>query len=133
MTGLNQLKVSCLENVRNTLAIKQNINLTLSDELKRVKYPRHFISIKELTDWLHNDATNTKDELPIQLAFILQVRAAMDGFLLPVSLYWHAGELWVTNKAVIGENIYGVNAQDDHVELFFYGIEPLPARPIPAD
>jgi hypothetical protein len=107
--------------------------MAVSDRLRTVQYPRHFTSEEELTNWLHNDDTNTKDELPIPLAFILQVRALMDGFLLPVSLYWHEGELWVVNRAVIGTNIYSVGAQNDLVERFVYDIDPVPARPIPAN
>lgn len=121
-----------LENLQNALAAQQNINVTLSDQLRQVKYPRHFTSVEELTAWLQKDDTDTKDEPLIQHAFILQVRALMDGYLLPVSFYWHEGELWVVNRAVIGGNIYGVGVRDDRIELSFDGIELLPARPIPS-
>ncbi|HBR10425.1 TPA: hypothetical protein DD712_04165 [Candidatus Acetothermia bacterium] len=114
-----------LESAQKTLAIKQNIILTLSDQLRRMKYPRHFISIAELTDWLQKDDTDTKDELPIQLALILQRRALMDGYLLPVSFYWQEGELRVINMAVFGRNIYGIRAIDDTLEFYFFsGVTP---------
>lgn len=123
-----------LENAQNALRAQQNINLALSEELKTVTYPRHFASVAELVDWLHKDDTDIKfaGERYCLQAFILQVRALRDGYLLPASLWVENGILWVRSVAVIGDSVYGVWAGDDSVGWLAY-IAPLPSHPLSPD
>ncbi len=107
---------------------------TLSAELKKVKDPRHFSSLTELTDWLQKDDTNTKyaNEDPTRRAFILQVRALRDGYLLPATLYSEYEVSYVINKAVIEGYTYSVWSDSDDVYLDIYtGL--LPSHPLPLD
>lgn len=127
--GTLEGKVSTLEadlaGARNTLRAQK-------EELKKVKYPRHFQSVTELAEWLRKDDTDIKykDEEITNMSFILQVRALWGGYLLPVSLFEVEGSIYVINTAVIGDSIYWVWVEDDYIEWFAY-IHPQPLRPIP--
>ncbi|MCL0056462.1 hypothetical protein M1O20_06040 [Dehalococcoidia bacterium] len=120
-----------IEDLQADLSTQRNINLALSEELKTVTYPRHFESLAELVDWLQEDDTDTRyaGEPLLQQAFILQVRALRDGYLLPVSLYVEDELLWVSNSAVIGDSMYIVSPTDDSV-VWYTHIFPIPSRPI---
>ncbi|MBT9141475.1 MAG: Peptidyl-prolyl cis-trans isomerase B [Dehalococcoidia bacterium] len=120
-----------LHNAQSALWVQENINLALSEELEKVKYPRHFESLAELTDWLYKDDTDTKyaDEDIANLSFILQVRALRDGYLLPVRLFVEGEDVYVVNNAVVGDSIYLVWADDDHIEWYTY-VAPIPSRPL---
>ncbi len=123
-----------IEDLQADLSTQQNINSSLSAELKKVKDPRHFASLTELVDWLHKDDTDTKykDEEWINLSFILQVRALRDGYLLPVSFYEEGGRAYAINRAVIEDNIYSVWANTDHTAWHDY-ILAIPSHPLPLD
>ncbi len=97
-------------------------------ELKTMKYPRHFTSLIELTNWLQKDDTNTRYAGlgGPQMAFILEIRAARDGFLLPVRLPLAGGLEYITNLAVISDVVYSVRGTDDFVERWGI-ISPAPA------
>ncbi len=64
---------STIKNLQGDVSTQRNLNSTLTTELKKVKDPRHFASLQELTDWLKKDDTNTKyaNESEWQIAFIL--------------------------------------------------------------
>jgi TolA-binding protein len=120
--------VTLQENVKS----QQSTIATQTEELKKVKYPRHFGSLAELTGWLQKDDTNTKypDVSVAQRAFILEAKAAGDGYLLPVRMPMAGTTDYVTNIAVIGDVIYSVRAGDDFVER--WGTIPaMPQYPIP--
>jgi hypothetical protein len=95
-----------------------------------------------LTAWLQKDDTNTKYVAMakststrdwIQLAFILQERAASDGYLLPAYVLPNltTGEVVVTNYAIVGDTMYLVSAEDDSVVRFFTLLYVQPTRPEP--
>jgi len=117
------------EKLQSDVSSQRNINSTLSSELKTVKSSKHFESLQELTDWLHEDDTDTKytDESNAQKAFIQQVRALRDGYLLS-GFTLTAGEAAVF--AVIEDEYWVINPEDDDTEKV-YNIDPLPSHPLP--
>ena len=125
---------SRITDLQGDVSTQRSINSSLSTELKKVKDPRHFASLAELVDWLYEDDTDTKYayENYTQQSFILQVRALRDGYLLPVTLYYAGGTSYVMNRAVIGDSIYAIWAEDDYVAWYDDQI-PLPSHPLPLD
>jgi predicted nucleic acid-binding Zn-ribbon protein len=94
-------------------------NNTLTAELKKIKDPRHFISLEELTTWLAKDDTNTNPSYTgltlSEKAFILQVKALRDGYLMPVGLDADSLYIYSWNSAVVSGILYIVNANDDTI------------------
>ncbi len=130
-TNLNKANTDMLY-LKEDLKNQQGVNSTLSAELKKIKYPRHFATLSELTDWLQKDDTNAKypNVTPLERAFILEVKAAMDGFLLPIRLPLGGTTDYVGNSALIARTIYVVRPADDYVEKW-YDVQALPTHPIP--
>jgi predicted nucleic acid-binding Zn-ribbon protein len=102
---------------------------TLAEELAKVKDPRHFTSLQELEAWLAQDDTDTAYPFlsTAELAFILQVRALRDGYLLPAEVY--AGGVGL-NVAYIGSDIYLVSPEDDFT-IWWDTMDSLPSHPLP--
>ncbi len=121
---------SRINSLQADVSTQQTINLTLTSELKMVKDPRHFNSIQELTDWLHEDDTDTRfaDESNAQKACILQVRALRDGYLLSTFIVDEEGACF----AVIEDEYWAINPEDDDTEFGYY-MQPLPSHPLPLD
>ena len=121
--------------LEDTIRLLQSTISTQGDELKKLKYPRHFTSLAELTNWLQKDDTNTKYPglTPLQRGYILQVKALQDDYLLPVRMPVVALGLTEldTNFAVVGDLFYTVRAGDDSVERWSTA-PALPSYPIPA-
>ena len=110
---------------------------TLSEELRNIRSPRHFASLSELTSWLKQDDTNTKyaAKPPMELAFILQVKALRDGYLLPAFMEDIDYDGWYDiygNLAFIGTKFYVVFPDDDSVVEWGYG-PAMPSRPLPLE
>ena len=142
-----------LDEANSATQIFQDWNLTLSEELKKVKDPRHFETLVELEAWLAQDDTDTNTRLAsapaAEQAFILQVRALRDGYLLPawfedfnfldgigdhVDLdHFDMGIDFVGNLAYIGDEMYYVFPTDDSIFPFAFGLSPLPSHPLPLD
>jgi|TARA_B100001971_G_C18170987_1_gene527100 hypothetical protein len=131
-------------------------NLTLSEELEKVTDPRHFESLEELEAWLAQDDTDTRvrwESLPPEeKAFILQVRALRDGYLLPawfedfnymdvdgamvdhLDLEHFDGIIdFVGNLAYIGTEMYYMFPLDDTVFPFAIDSPLIPPHPLPLD
>ncbi len=108
---------------------------TLAEELAKVKDPRHFTSLQELEAWLVQDDTDTAYPFagPFEQAFILQVRALRDGYLLPAYFedinYDFLVEL-SGNFAYIGDEIYYVDPAFDFVFLWAF-VDAIPSHPLP--
>jgi predicted nucleic acid-binding Zn-ribbon protein len=102
---------------------------TLTEELAKVKDPGHFTSLQELEAWLAQDDTDTAYPFlsTAELAFILQVRALRDGYLLPAEVY--AGGVGL-NVAYIGSDIYLVSPEDDFT-IWWDTMDSLPSHPLP--
>lgn len=102
-------------------------NSTLLSELNLVKSPRHFTSIQELTDWLDDDDTNIRyaGETTAEKAYILQVRALRDGYILAAFIVDEDGIV----LAVIGDEYWGINPDDDDLAFISY-MSPLPSKPL---
>jgi len=119
----------------DTIKSLQSTISAQANELNKVKYPRHFGSLAELTNWLQKDDTNLKYPTVslTERAYILQVKAAQDGYLLPVRMPVVVLGLTEldTNFAVIGDIIYAVRASDDSV-IRWASTPALPSYPIPS-
>lgn len=108
---------------------------TLTEELAKVKDPGHFTSLQELEAWLAQDDTDTAYPFagPFEQAFILQVRALRDGYLLPAYFedidYDFLVEL-IGNFAYIGDEIYYVDPAFDFVFLWAF-VDAIPSHPLP--
>lgn len=108
---------------------------TLEAELQTVNDPRHFTSLQELEAWLAQDDTDTAYPFagPFEQAFILQVRALRDGYLLPAYFedidYDFLVEL-VGNFAYIGDEIYYIDPAFDFVFLWAL-VDAIPSHPLP--
>ncbi len=108
---------------------------SLSAELAIVQAPRHFTSLQELNNWLVQDDTDTAytNSTDFQLAFILQVRALRDGYLLPVNMEDYDEDYNIDiggNIAYIGDTGYLIFAADDFVIEWFRDVFPYPTYPI---
>ena len=148
-TELEIAKTSLAESIKNNSSLKTDLqkanedintqlkaNSTLSEELKRVKYPRHFESLQELKEWVQKDDTDTlyPDASDIELAYILQARAAGDGYILPAYLQFMGGNVRILyNIAIIGEQIYNVRAKDDLIAPYLFAQLRLPLYPVSPD
>ena len=110
----------------------------LSEELQTVKDPRHFTSLQELEAWLAQDNTDTTYPFAsaFERAYVLQVRALRDGYLLPAYFadpdYDRIVE-FVGNLAYIGDEIYYVWAGDDSNFLWAINTPLVPSHPLPLD
>lgn len=108
---------------------------TLSEELQTVKDPRHFTSLQEMEAWLAQDDTDTAYPFAglFEQAFILQVRALRDGYLLPAYFEDRDYDLLVEligNFAYIGDEIYYIDPADDFVTLWAF-VDTIPSHPLP--
>lgn len=107
----------------------------LKADIEKLIVPRHFASLEELTAWLSQDDTDTNPVYaPLGLAekaFILEVKALRDGYLLPASIDADSQHIYSWNIAVIGPSIYVVTASTDAV-LFLANFDIAPAQqPLP--
>ncbi len=148
-TELEVAKTSLGESIKNVSSLQADLqkanedidtqlkaNSTLSGELKMVKYPRHFESLAELTEWVQKDETDTlyPDAKDMELAYILQVRAARDGYILPVNTQFMGDEVRIAyNLAHIDDYIYSVRASGDLIKPYFMAQLRPPLYPIPLD
>jgi hypothetical protein len=115
-------------NLNKTAASNLATISSQASEIKTMRYPRHFNSAIELTNWLQADDTNTRYAglSSSQISFILEVRAARAGYLLPVRLPIGGTLDYITNMAIIGDSVYSVRGTDDFVEKLMT-ISPVPA------
>ncbi len=117
---------------------KQSTIDSQAAKIKTMSYPRHFSSVDELTSWLQKDDTNTLYANPTavqkaQMAFILQVKAAREGFLMTVNIPLAGGLDLITNRAIVGDIVYEVRASDDFVQRWGAISPALPPYPITPD
>lgn len=105
-------------------------------ELSTIRSPRHFTSLSELQTWLANDDTDTRysSETALNRAYILQVKALRDGYILPVSIHYPGDHTFYSyNTAFVNGNIYIVSSYND--SYYFYvnpDIDP-PPYPLPLE
>ncbi len=129
-----------LKSAQNNLQAQRDINLELSEDLEKAQDPKHFASLEELEAWLAQDDTDTNIRLasvpPIEMMFILQVRALRDGYLLPAWVEDFDFDFvldFVGNLAYIGDEIYYVWAPTDEVILFASDVPLIPLHPLSLD
>ena len=140
-TSLTATQAS-LTKATSDLTAAKAANTTLSAELTKVKSPRHFNSEEELKNWLAADDTNTNTAYSsltlIAKAYILEVKAQRDGFLLPAQLYTvqlSDSSIGIAgyNLALVGTKIYSVNPMTDAYTAWDLSFNSaLPSYPIPA-
>ncbi len=129
-----------LDQAASAALTQQDINSTLSEELEKVKDPRHFETLAELQAWLAQDDTNTRVRWqsmpPNELVYVLQVRALRDGYILPAwfeDFDFDGVVDYVGNLAYIGEEIYYVWVDDDSTVAFAQMVPPIPPHPLPEE
>jgi len=112
------------------IAILERDITAFSEKLGRMRHPRHFKSVAELTDWLDKDDTDIKyaDKHIVHRAFILQIRAVRDGYLLSTTV--DPMGVYATNTAIIDDAIYTIEAGGDSFSLVGH-IIPMPLHLIP--
>ena len=125
---------SQISGLQSSLSAAQSASSALTAELKKIKDPRHFSSVTELTDWLQQDDTNTRyaSLRASERAFIRQVRALRDGFILPAVEYFSSSNsmFYFYNMAIIEGTIYWISTSSD--TLYNEGsFQPLPSHPEP--
>jgi hypothetical protein len=124
-----------LSQAYSELAGLTDANTSLTEELTVIKDPRHFNSLQELQTWLENDDTNTNSaysSLTSQAkAYVLQVKALRDGYILSACIDWDSNFIYSWNVAVIGDKIYSVNAATDVITAGPSFDEALPLHPLP--
>ena len=103
-----------------------------------MKYPKHFGTIDELANWLQKDNTNTLFTNPTtiqraQMAFILQIRAARDGYFLTVNIPVAGNLDLISSRAMVGDVIYEVRAWDDFTQRWGTVSPAMPSYPILPD
>jgi septal ring factor EnvC (AmiA/AmiB activator) len=108
---------------------------TQSTALKKVQDPRHFDTLAELTAWLAKDDTNTNPAYAsysgYSKAFILQVKALRDGYLLPACLDWDPSYIYSWNVAVVGGTVYSIDPTTDVLTQGPTFGSPPPSHPLP--
>jgi peptidoglycan hydrolase CwlO-like protein len=124
-----------LDKAAADLAAATLANTSQAAEIKKVEDPKHFATMTELNAWLAKDDTNTNAAYAglssYSKAFILQVRALRDGYLLPACLDWDASFIYSWNAAVVGGQVVSVNAATDVVTAGpTFGSAP-PTHPLP--
>lgn len=127
---------TALDKANTEITALKTLNATQRTELTKVKDPRHFYSVEELNSWLQLDDTNVNPAFAslglADKAFILQVRALRDGYLLPAAVDADSQFIYSWNVAIIGANIYVITAGTDGVTMLDTVFQVPPAqRPLP--
>ena len=120
---------------KNTLfEEQQTTNTALTEELNKIKNPKLFSSQSELADWLFKDKTDTiaADYDPLHQAYVLQIAALRDGYILPADVDITDGDLLISNSAIIQDEFLWVYAWDDDIVFATY-IDPIPMSPYPTE
>jgi septal ring factor EnvC (AmiA/AmiB activator) len=107
-------------------------NATLTTDLNKIKAPRHFTSLDELNAWLAKDDTNFNPKYAsydaLQRAYVLQIKAARDGFIISTMVDTDGTRILVVNEAIAGSTLYVVSAV---LDIALPGIPNLPTPSIP--
>jgi flagellar biosynthesis chaperone FliJ len=125
---------SQISTLDKTVASQQT---TISDQaatIKTMRYPKNFATSEELANWLQKDNTNTLYSNPTtaqktQLAFILQIHAARDGYIVTTNLPIGGSLDSVTNRAIVGDYVYEITPWNDIAQRWF-GVPAMPSYPI---
>ena len=134
------LAVSVTWNVMDSGKIKNNNSEIASQqaEINKVEAPRHFNSLDELNAWLQKAAVDTKYAAlrPIERAYILQVLALRDGYLLPAGFDVSGTTFYSFNTAYIDGTIYMVSPSTNVVSNFNADgsalvVSPISSQPLP--
>lgn len=121
--------------LQKDVASKQSTIDTQTGQIKTMRYPRHFASVDELANWLQKDNTNTMYTNPTaiqkaQMSFVLQIRAARDGFFLTSNVPVAGNLELITNRALVGDVIYEIRAWDDFAQRWGTISPAMPSYPI---
>ncbi len=109
---------------------------TLTGDLNKIKAPRHFTTEQELAAWLAKDDTNTNPKYAaydtLQKSYVLQVKAARDGFVISVSYTPSGSSLLVMATAIAGNTLYAVSPSLDIYLPLATGLA-TPSTPLPME
>jgi hypothetical protein len=124
--------------LQQTVAQQASQIKALDEQIKTMRYPRNFATPEELSTWLMKDNTNSLYPNPTAvqralMAFILQLHAARDGFILSVNLPQGGNLDLISNRAVVSDVIYEVRAWDDFAQRWGVIAPAMPGYPIPPD
>jgi len=121
-----------LTKANSDLAAAQAANTTLTNNLNAIRSPRHFNSLQELTQWLAADDTNTNPAYSslrgLEKAYVLQVKAARDGYIISAYADWDSQYIYYGNTAVAGGVLYAIDPMTDAVvagPFFLTSLRPL--------
>ena len=119
----------------------KDLNSKIADQqavIDKIEAPRHFNSLDELNTWLQQAAVYTKYAAlrPIERAYILQVLALRDGYLLPAGFDVSGTTFYSFNTAYINGTIYNVSPSTNVVSNFNADgsalvVSPLSSQPLP--
>jgi len=99
------------------LVSAQSANTTLQNSLNTIRSPRHFNNLTELTQWLAADDTNTNPAYAtlnnLEKAFVLQVKALRDGYIISTIADWDNQYIYYGNSAIAGGTLYSIDLDTD--------------------
>ena len=102
--------------------------------LENLGYSKDF-DIAELEIWLEKDDTDTNDAYSSlkseEKAYILQVKALRDGYILSACIDWDSNYIYSWNVAIVGDTVYSINAATDVVNEGPSFYDDLPLHPLP--
>jgi len=125
-----------LANLANTNAELVTARNAAVAALTKVTSPRHFDTKAQLEEWLRLDDTDTNPAYaflePADKAFILQVKALRDGFLLPAAIDADGQYIYSWNIAFVKENqnVYVIFADTDEIIELAKFEQPLIQQPL---
>ena len=113
---------------------QKTTNTALTEELNKITNPKLFNSQSELADWLFKDKTDTMaaDYDPLHQAYVLQIAALRDGYILPADVDITDDDLLISNSAMIQDEFLWVYAWDDDI-IFATYTDPMPTYPYPIE
>ncbi len=133
----SELRITTLQSELNEASVElaslTATNAELTGELTLLKDPRHFNSLQELQTWLENDDTDTNYSslTPQAKAYVLEIKALRDGYILSACIDWDSNFIYTWNVAVIGDAVYSVNAATDVITPGPSFSDALPLHPLP--
>jgi len=106
-----------LDKANADLATAVATNASQTTELKKVKDPRFFDTLAELTAWLAKDDTNTNPVYAsynaVTKAYILQIKALRDGYLIGAYGGWAASSVYYDNTTLAGGVLVEIDVLTD--------------------
>ena len=124
-----------LDKATTDLAVANATIGTQIAALKKVQDPQFFNTLADLTAWLAKDDTNINPAYAaygsITKAYILQIKALRDGYLIGAYGSWDGSGLYYDNTTIAGGVIVDVNVLTDEAVIGPAYNAPLHPLPMP--